>query len=111
MPVVESGVVQMMRFLLLQALLSHGPDKFDYPTVVRVCVEGLLDDSERVQVVSLEGLALLHERLGALLQGLLTTVGAPDVVKHQVADRTKAQLPLPYLNTDGLVELQVGDCQ
>ncbi len=92
----------------MQALLSHARDKFDYPIVVRAFSEGVSDENERVRTASLEGLATLHERLGALLQGLLTTVGASDAVKRHVADRIKSQLPTPYLNVDGLVEQQVG---
>lgn len=75
--------------------------------VVRAFAEGVADESERVRVASLEGLAVLHERLGPLLQGLLTAVGAPEGVKRQAAERLKAGLPTPYLNMEGQLEHQV----
>ena len=67
---------------------SHGSGQFDYPTAVHSFVAAAGDEQGPVQAQGLEGLVLLHSWLGPLLQGLLTTVGAPAAVRQQLVDRT-----------------------
>ena len=90
-------------------LLGHGRGAFDYPRVVAVFVAALADDQPRVATAALEGLALLHARLGPLLQGLLTAVGAGEGAKARVVARVAAtpELGLPQLGADGEVQHQV----
>lgn len=92
------------------ALLVHRGEQFDYPACVRALAAAAGDEEPRVVAAALEAFALLHARLGALLQGMLTAVGADDDVKRRVAERSRAtpQLGLPTLDSQGLVQHQVG---
>jgi hypothetical protein len=91
------------------ALLAFPQASFDYPGAVRVLAAATADDSRRVAAAALEALALLHARLGNLLQGLLSAVGASEEAKRAVAARVRAtpQLGLPVLDVQGLVAHQV----
>lgn len=90
-------------------LLSHPKELFDYPACVRALAGAAADEEPRVAAAALEAFAFLHTRLGALLQGLLTAVGAPDAVKRRVAERVQAapQLGLPSLDAQGALQHQV----
>lgn len=92
------------------ALLSHPKERFDYPACVRALAGAAADEAPRVAAAALEAFALLHARLGALLQGLLTAVGAPEGVKRAVAERIRQapQLGLPSMDVQGNVQHQVG---
>lgn len=91
------------------ALLAHTGEQFDYPACVRALAAAASDEEPRVAAAALEAFALLHARLGALLQGMLTAVGADDGLKRRVAERARAtpQLGLPALDSQGLVQHQV----
>ena len=91
------------------ALLAHPGEQFDYPACVRALAAAAGDEQPRVAAAALEAFALLHARLGALLQGMLTAVGAEEGVKRRVAERARAtpQLGLPALDGQGLVQHQV----
>ncbi|PRW60199.1 FAM179B isoform X2 [Chlorella sorokiniana] len=93
------------------ALLAHSGEQFDYPACVRALAAAAGDEEPRVAAAALEAFALLHARLGALLQGMLTAVGADDGVKRRVAERARAtpQLGLPALDGQGLVQHQSGE--
>ena len=92
------------------ALLAHPKDRFDYPACVRALAGPAEDEAPRVAAAALEAFALLHARLGALLQGLLTAVGAPEGLKRRVAERIRAgpELGLPTLDAQGRLVHQVG---
>lgn len=92
------------------ALLAHPADRFDYPPTVRALAAAAADEAPRVAAAALEAFAVLHARLGALLQGMLTAVGAGEGVKRAVAQRVAAlpQLGLPSLDAQGHVLHQVG---
>ena len=96
----------------IAALLTHAKERFDYPACVHALAAAADDDTPRVAAAALEAFALLHARLGALLQGLLTAVGAAEGVKRRVAERARAtpQLGLPTLDAQGQVQHQVGKC-
>ena len=91
-------------------LLTHSSVQFDYPACVRALAAAAGDEEPRVAAAALEAFALLYARLGALLQGMLTAVGADDGVKRRVAERGRAtpRLGLPTLDSQGLVQHQVG---
>lgn len=92
------------------ALLAHSKEAFDYPACVRALAGAAADETPRVATAALEAFAVLHARLGVLLQGLLTAVGAPEGVRRAVTERVKAapQLGLPALDVQGHVVHQVG---
>ncbi|KAL4449554.1 hypothetical protein ABPG77_007198 [Micractinium sp. CCAP 211/92] len=90
------------------ALLSHPKEQFDYPTCVRALAGSAADGTPRVAAAALEAFAVVHTRLGALLQGLLTAVGVPEAVKTAVAERIRQApaLGLPSLDADGNLQHQ-----
>ena len=85
------------------ALLAHPKERLDYPACVRALAAAAGDEHPRVAAAALEAFVLLHARLGALLAGLMTAVGAPEEVKRAVAERAAAtpQLGLPALDAQG----------
>lgn len=87
------------------ALLAHPKEAIDYPAAVRALAGAAADEEPRVAAAALEAFAVLHARLGALLQGLLTAVSAPEGVRQAVAERARAtpQLGLPALDAQGHV--------
>ncbi len=91
------------------ALLSHPKEQFDYPSCVRALAGSAVDGTPRVAAAALEAFAVVHTRLGALLQGLLTAVGVPEAVKRAVAERIRQApaLGLPSLDADGNLQHQV----
>ncbi|KAL4421548.1 hypothetical protein ABPG75_010839 [Micractinium tetrahymenae] len=90
------------------ALLSHSKELFDYPACVRALAGAAADETLRVATAALEAFALLHARLGALLQGLLTAAGVPEAVKKAVMERIRQApaLGLPSLDAEGNVQHQ-----
>ena len=91
------------------SLLSHTKDQFDYPACVRALAGAASDGTPRVAAAALEAFAVLHSRLGALLQGLLAAVGVPDAVKTAVVERVRQApaLGMPGLDAEGNLQHQV----
>lgn len=91
------------------ALLRNSTEQFDYPACVRALAGAAADAAPSVATAALEAFAVLHARLGALLQGLLTAVGVPEAVKRDVVERIRQAptLGLPSLDAEGAVQHQV----
>ncbi|GFR42338.1 hypothetical protein Agub_g3246 [Astrephomene gubernaculifera] len=97
----------------IMAMLAFSRGSYDAAAVYRLLASGLEDAKEKVRLVALEGLAVLHSRLGgeelaALMAGgggQQAGGGQPlaEALRAQVAARL-ANPALPVLNGDGLVE-------
>ncbi|EFJ52893.1 hypothetical protein VOLCADRAFT_86333 [Volvox carteri f. nagariensis] len=94
----------------IMALLSFGPGSYDPVVAYQVLSAGLSDGKDKVRLVALEGMAVLHSRvssgeLEALMAGQRPGGGGPlpEALRAQVAARLENPA-LPGINADGLVE-------
>ncbi|GLI71807.1 hypothetical protein VaNZ11_017199 [Volvox africanus] len=92
----------------IMALLSFGPGSYDPVAAYQVLSGGLSDGKDKVRLVALEGMAVLHSRLSsgeleALMSGQRAAAGLSEQLRTQVAARLDNPA-LPGINAEGLVE-------
>ncbi|GIL85496.1 hypothetical protein Vretifemale_14008 [Volvox reticuliferus] len=92
----------------IMALLSFGPGSYDPVAAYQVLRSGLSDRKDKVRLVALEGMAVLHSRLSsgeldALMAGQRAAAGLSEPLRAQVAARLDNPA-LPGINAEGLVE-------
>lgn len=86
-------------------MLTFGKEQLDYMRVTKAMSGASRDSKDKVRSVALEGLAVIHTKVGNMeFQSFLNTLGLQDNNTKVLVQKRVANPVVPTINAEGMVE-------